>query len=69
MRMKPILQLCEEQCHIYLRMICCMESKVTRLGEIRNEATGEMMTASIERIRMMVKELDDLLAEHGRKRC
>jgi len=62
--MKPILQLCEELSGTCLRMISHMEGK-TMSGKIYLPA-GEI-SVSIDRVRKMKKELDDLLVEHGRK--
>ena len=64
--MKPILQLCVDQCRIYERMISCMQAKSRRLESSHGDS--DAITAGIERVRGMMKELDDLLEEHGKRR-
>jgi len=66
--MKPILQLCVDQCRIYERMISCMQAKSRKSAGGSHGAIGDSTSAGIERVRGMMKELDDLLEEHGQKR-
>ncbi|MGZ3715853.1 MAG: hypothetical protein ACXVA4_10575 [Ktedonobacterales bacterium] len=63
---KALVRWCEDQRELYERQLALMEAKAMWTREVRNGMTVDTTAESIERVKELMAELDDLLDEYGK---